>query len=336
LPAEFSPDLLRAQALSYDAFPKGRFTSYTEYFYEMLKAAVNVTGAKVVVIDDLAFLRRGRDRNGVAARFMRDLRELKDDKGLSILIIARTPSRATMRGTVTLADLEGSAEITGYADNIFAIGGSCADPSLRYLKQIKLRSCESEFDATNVPTFRIEKRDGNFLSFRHVDFEDERHLVLDSRYSYDAGLLATIETLSDKERTQREIADELRVSKTTVNRYLMIIGRQREERERLEYEEEQKRLKRQKPLTPDQERDKMLAEGVARDAQRCQERKAAEAAALGLPPPPTVSLRDCEPMTPSSVFSRPDPLDDKCDCFECGSGRPKHCLDKTALTSRSP
>jgi predicted transcriptional regulator len=267
---------------------------------------------------------------------MRELRELKDDKGLSILIIARTPSRATMRGTVTLADLEGSAEITGYADNIFAIGGSCADPSLRYLKQIKLRSCESEFDETNVPTFRIEKREGNFLSFRHVDFEDERYLVLNSRYSYDAGLLATIEMLSDQGRSQREIADELRVSKTTVNRYLMIVGRQREERERLEYEEEQKRLKRQKPLTPGQERDRRLFEAASRQHQENLRRKAAEAVALGLPPPPTVSLRDCEPMTPSSVFSRPDPLDDKCDCFHCGSGRPKYCLEKMAITSRSP
>ena len=65
---EFSSDLLRAQAISYDQFPKGRFQTYGEYFYDMLRAAVNITQAKVIIIDDLAYLRRGRDRNRDAAR----------------------------------------------------------------------------------------------------------------------------------------------------------------------------------------------------------------------------------------------------------------------------
>jgi hypothetical protein len=89
----------------YEDYPKKEFKSYGEYFYEMLARCVRVTAAKVVIIDDLALLRRGRDHNGQAAGLLQRLRELKDKEGLSIRVIARSPTRATMRGMVTLADL---------------------------------------------------------------------------------------------------------------------------------------------------------------------------------------------------------------------------------------
>lgn len=324
---EFSPDLLRAETVSYDDFPKGRYKNYAEYFYEMLKAAVNTTGAKVVIIDDLAYLRRGRNRNQAAARLMRKLRELKDAKGLSILLIARTPCRATLRGTVTLAELEGSAEIAGFADNIFAIGGQCADPSLRYLKHIKVRSCEVEFDASNVQTFRIEKRNGNFLSFRYLDNSDERDIVRGIRDTYDNELIGLIDGYHKHGLTQRQIAAKLDVSKTTVNRYIQIIEQQEFELELEREQEAERQAKRQKPLTPDQARDQRLWEFIKAEHEEDMRRKAAENAARGLPPPKPVDLSQCAPMTPSSVFRRYDPADDKCDCLECRSGRPKRCLE---------
>ena len=331
---EFSPDLLRAQAISYDQFPKGRFQTYGEYFYDMLRAAVNTTGAKVVIIDDLAYLRRGRDRNRDAARLMRNLRELKDAKGLTILVIARTPTRARVNGTVSLADLEGSSHIAGFADNIFAIGGSCVDPSLRYLKHIKLTSCEAEFDETNVPMFRIEKQGGNFLSFRHVEFSDERDIVRHGRDVYDGELMAVIEKLMIEDLSQRQIADKLRISKTTVNRYVSIYHQQEAERLRLEEEEQIRLQKRQKPLSPEQSRQRQIEEAIHRSNLQFIERRAAEAAARG-EAPPFIDPHP-EPLTPSSVFRRYDPADDKCDCTECLGGRPKRCLEKTASTSRSP
>src|SRR4029079_2563491 len=90
---EFSPDFLRAQTVAYEDFPRGRFKSYGEYFFDMLGRAVRETGAKVVIIDALASLSRGRDRNSDAAFLLHGLRELKDKLGLSILVIARTPGR---------------------------------------------------------------------------------------------------------------------------------------------------------------------------------------------------------------------------------------------------
>ena len=334
---EFSPNFLRAQVKGYEDFPKKEYKSYGEYFYEMLSRCVRVTEAKVVIIDDLAFLRRGRDRNGQAARLLQRLRELKDKEGLSVLVLARSPTRATMRGMVTLADLEGSAEIAGFADNVFAIGGSFTDPSIRYLKHIKVRHTESAFDETNVPLFRIEKADGNFLSFRYTDeFADERDLMRHSREVYDNELMSHIEDLAGEKNSQREIAEKLRVSKTTVNRYMMISFLEQQAAEELRRQKQEQKQKKEKRLSPAQERDRRFQELVLQDHQRNLERQAAEAAALGLPPPPRPDLRYCEPMTPSSVFRRPDIDDGKCDCTECLAGRKKQCLEKALLTSRSP
>jgi transposase len=290
----------------------------------------------VVIIDDLAYLRRGRNRNVEAAHLMRKLRELKDDKGLSILVIARTRTRATLRGTVTLADLEGSAEITGFADNIFAIGGQCADPGLRYLKHIKLRSTELDFDAGNVPTFRIEKTGGNFLSFRHVDYSIEHEIVRGIRDNYDNELMPMIIKLQGDGLTQRAVADRLGISKTTVNRYLLIYQLQQEALQEEREREEERQAKRQKPLSPSQQRDQNLFEMVKRQHEANLRRQAEAAAARGLPAPRAPDLRHCEPMTPSSVFRRPDLDDGKCDCTECLAGREKQCLEKALLTSRSP
>ena len=238
-----------------------------------------------------------------------------------------------MRGMVTLADLEGSAEIAGFADNVFAIGGSFTDPSIRYLKHIKVRHTESDFDETNVPLFRIEKEDGNFLSFRHFQFADERDLMRHSREVYDDDLMSHIEDLAGEKNSQREIAEKLRVSKTTVNRYMMISFLEQQAAEELRREKQEQKQKR---LSPAQERDRRFQEILLRDHQRNLERQAAEAAARGLPPPPKPDLRYCEPMTPSSVFRRPDIDDGKCDCTECLAGRKKQCLEKALLTSRSP
>jgi hypothetical protein len=331
---QFSRELLRARAVSWDDFPEDRFSTYAEYFYYMLERAVDATGAKVVIIDDLAYLRRGRDRNGQVARFLRKLRDLKDSRGLSVLVIARTPTRARTRGTVTLADLEGSSELTGLADNIFAIGGSCADPSLRYLKHIKLRSTEADFDEANVPTFRIEKRDGNFLSFRHVDYADEYALVRGSRNAYDGELMAMIDRLQGEELSQRKIAEELGISKTTVNRYLMIWEQQEEELRRQEEEERERQAKRQKPLSPAQARQQRIEETIAWNNEQYIRRQAAAAEARGVAP--AYIDPHPEPLTPCSKFEGPHPDDDKCDCTECTNGRPKQCLEKLSATSRSP
>ena len=114
---------------------------------------------------------------------------------------------------------------------------------------------------------------------------------------------------------------------------MSIYHQQEAERIRLEEEEQLRLQKRQKPLSPEQSRQRQIEEAIHRSNLQFIERRAAEAAARG-EAPPFIDPHP-EPLTPCSVFSRPV-VDNECDCSECISGRPKRCLEKTASTSRSP
>ena len=47
--------------------------------------------------------------------------------------------------------------LINFCDTAFAIGESHTDPSIRYLKQIKVRNCEFKYDAENVCLCQISK-----------------------------------------------------------------------------------------------------------------------------------------------------------------------------------
>jgi hypothetical protein len=55
---------------------------------------------------------------------------------------------------------------------MFAVGMSLKDPSLRYIKQIKVRTGEFKYGADHVDICKIEKS-GSFLGFTHVGYSTE-------------------------------------------------------------------------------------------------------------------------------------------------------------------
>ena len=80
---------------------------------------------------------------------MKRLKELKIKHNLSILALAHTPKRNLIY-PITKNDLAGSKHLSNFADSIFAIGESCKDKSLRYLKQLKARATEVIYDSENI------------------------------------------------------------------------------------------------------------------------------------------------------------------------------------------
>ena len=59
---------------------------------------------------------------------------------------------------LTQNSLAGSKRIANFMDSIFAIGASKKDrPSSRYIKQIKVRSCEMTYGEDNVIEVRLVK-----------------------------------------------------------------------------------------------------------------------------------------------------------------------------------
>ncbi len=155
---------------------------------------------------------------GEALPLMKHLKALKTRYGLSILALAHTPKRdATMPRTVN--DLQGSSMVGNSLDTAFAIGKSQQDSSLRYLKQIKQRNIHSVYGEDNVCVCRLHKPH-NFLMFELLGYDDE-DVHLRKRDEVDkAELEEKVKALNGMGKSLREIADELRIGKTTAHRLL--------------------------------------------------------------------------------------------------------------------
>jgi hypothetical protein len=242
------------------------------------------------------------------ADFFRALHDQKRQNKLSILVLAH--SRKVTTGPLTLNDLELSRLIAHFADSVVALGGSCGDPGLRYLKHLKNRGSEPGFDELNVPVFRIDKQGGNFLSFSFIDFAVERDLIQNARdVVFETRLMDQILELSAAGRSQRDIAASLGISKNTVNRYLQIDARLAA----LEMEEQRQK----KGSAPAKQQDVLTNDAV--------EPIRADAA-------DPVHL-DAPPVSAAEAYYDPD--DEKCDCIECLGGHPRRCLEKFSTGSRA-
>ena len=214
----FSDKLYTAEIALDGDFPDD-FASFEQYLRASVEKGVRRVGAKIVIIDNITYLRGPNDTAREAIPLMRELRRLKKELGLSILVLAHTPKRDIAR-RITVNDLQGSKVLSNFANNIFAIGQSGIDAGIRYLKHIKQRSGGMLYDASYVPAFEILKRNGNFLEFEFKAFgEEERHLYpANNRIKEDRARV--VREMAEKGLTQRAIAEKLGISLTSVNRYL--------------------------------------------------------------------------------------------------------------------
>ena len=192
--------------------------TFEDYLNRSLKYTIAETGAKVLIIDNLTYLKNETEKAKDALPLMKYLKELKSRFGLSILALAHTPKR-DMSKPLTRNDLQGSKMLINFCDSSFAIGESVKDRGLRYLKQIKVRNAEIKFDADNVYLCQIQKP-GNFLHFEFTGFGNERDHLKDLSEKDRADLVGKVKALSSDKKSQREISLELGVPLTTVNRYL--------------------------------------------------------------------------------------------------------------------
>lgn len=149
-------------------------TSLTEeeIIIKSLEESIIDKNAKIIIIDNLTYLKNETEKARNASPLMKLLRALKKKYDLSILILAHTPKRDQSK-PLTKNDLQGSKMIINFCDSCFAIGESQKDSKLRYLKQIKVRQSEFKFDNNNVALCQIDKP-LNFLHFEFLDFSSER------------------------------------------------------------------------------------------------------------------------------------------------------------------
>ena len=192
--------------------------SFEDYLNHSLERSIIETGTKILIIDNLTYLKNETEKAKDALPLMKHLKALKNKHGLSILALAHTPKRDLSK-PITRNDLQGSKMLINFCDSAFSIGESHTDKNLRYLKQIKQRNTEQIYDAENVCVCQIDKP-ANFLQFEFVNFGTEREHLKQHSDKDKENLNEKVIELKQQGRSLREIGAEMGISHMKVSRIL--------------------------------------------------------------------------------------------------------------------
>ncbi len=192
--------------------------TFEDYLNNSLEQSIIETGAKVLIIDNLTYLKNGTETAKDALPLMKQLKALKRKYDVSVLILAHTPKRDLSK-PITRNDLQGSKMLINFCDSSFSIGESSSDKNVRYLKQIKQRNTEQIYDAENVCICQIDKP-FNFLQFEFMDFGTEREHLKQITEKDKESVSGKVIELKQNGRSLREIGAELGISHMKVSRIL--------------------------------------------------------------------------------------------------------------------
>jgi len=194
------------------------FKTFEDYLFFSLEYEVVQSETRVLIVDNITYLKSATETAKDALPLMKELNRLKDKYQLSIMALAHTPKRDMTR-PITVNDLQGSKMLSNFADSVFAIGKSAKDSDLRYLKQIKVRSGEEIYHEENIAVCQLIKPD-NFLKFEFLNFGNEREHLKALSDTDKADLISQVKNLSASGESQRTIAKDLGIAVGTVNNYL--------------------------------------------------------------------------------------------------------------------
>ena len=216
---EWDKDFYRAEINPEKAdYKEHGFETFEQHLYTSLEQSIIETGAKILIIDNITYLKSETEKAKYALPLMKDLQALKKKYKLSILALAHTPKRDLSK-PVTRNDLQGSKMLINFCDSSFAIGESQTDNSLRYLKQIKARNTEIIYDADNVCLCQISKP-FNFLQFEFMTFGKEHEHLKQYSEKDNEQLIENVIELKEQGKSLREIGKELGTSHMKVKRIL--------------------------------------------------------------------------------------------------------------------
>lgn len=193
-------------------------SNFEEAIIGNIEQAALMTGAKVLIIDNLTYLCIASEKGDAAGALMFRLMALKKKHSLSMLILAHTPKRC-LSNPITQNDLAGSKKLYNFFDSVFAIGKSAKDNNLRYIKQLKVRYGNYTYDSDNVIVSAIEKV-GAFLQFVNIGYATEKEHLKEFTDKDRAEAINEVKRLSSEGKSQREIAKALNLSLGCVNKYL--------------------------------------------------------------------------------------------------------------------
>ncbi len=192
--------------------------SFEDFLNDSLEKLVIDTGARILIIDNLTYLKNETEKAGNALPLMKHLKALKSRYNLSILALAHTPKRDTSK-PISPNDLQGSKALMSFTDSSFAIGESQRDKSIRYIKQMKVRQNEFIYDANNVAVFKVHKP-ANFLHFELIDFGNEKEHLREASEKDREQKIAEVLDLKQQGHNNMEISRKLGISEASVRRWI--------------------------------------------------------------------------------------------------------------------
>lgn len=178
---------------------------------DWLRKMIADNGFRTVIIDDLSAVRQTYDGTRETLKLMRELKQLKEEMDLSILVVA---SSHDQRRSECIAEthLMRSRVLCDAADSVFAIGVHAGNPKFRYLIQTRSQSAVMKWQMSNVPVCSIQRSEDGFIGMvfderfvAEVD-EETRQMICNVKWAHDAGA------------SFRDIADDLGISKSTAAR----------------------------------------------------------------------------------------------------------------------
>ncbi len=208
----------RVEINRYRDIPKRFAGDFERYLFYSLEYEIARTGSRILIVDNITYLKNATETAKDALPLMKELIRLKMKYDLSIKALAHTPKRDLSR-PITVNDLQGSKMLSNFSDNIFAIGESAKDKNLRYLKQIKPRSGELVFDAENVAVCQLVKPN-NFLRLEFLNYGSEFEHLKQMTETDKKDLIEKVKNLHDLGESQRKISKDLGIPLTSVNRYV--------------------------------------------------------------------------------------------------------------------
>lgn len=187
-----------------------------DYLGQSLEQSITKTGAKIVIVDNLTYLKNETEKAKDALPLMKNLKALKNKYGLSILALAHTPKRDLSK-PIDRNDIMGSKMLINFVDSAFTIGESYSDKNIRYLKQIKQRNTEQIYDRENVIVCQVDKP-SNFLQFEFICFGRELAHLKQHTDQDREDLIARAKELKQQGHSLRKIGAELNISHMMVQR----------------------------------------------------------------------------------------------------------------------
>jgi len=212
----FADDFTRI-AINPDAiYPEG--LTYDEYLYQCFEETIIAHNARILIIDNLTYLRTETEKAKDALPLMKQLKALKNKYNLSILVLAHTPKRDLSK-PITRNDLSGSKMLINFCDSAFVVGESSKDKNLRYLKQIKQRNTEQLYGADNVIVCQVVKP-ANFLQFEVLTFSKEHEHLREATSKENDELNRQVYELHQQKQSIRQISAQLGVTYNKVQRII--------------------------------------------------------------------------------------------------------------------